>query len=50
MDLKMKKLGALLFILLLIGGAAFLWLLSQSGPDNANSEVITVDIQDKFEK
>ena len=48
--LKMKKLGVFLILVLLIGGGLFLWLLGQASPDNANSEVITIDIQDKFEK
>ncbi len=46
----MKKLGALLILLLLIGGGLFLWLLSQTGPENADTEIITIDIEDNFER
>jgi len=46
----MKKLGALLIFILLIGAGLFLWLLSQTGPENADAEVITIDIEDKFER
>lgn len=47
---EMKKLGAFIAICLLIFGGLFLWLVSQTGPENANSETITVDIEDKFER
>ncbi len=46
----MKKLGALLIFILLIGGGLFLWLLSQTGPENANTEMTTIDIEDNFER
>lgn len=46
----MKKLGALVVILFLICGAAFLWLLGKSGPENAKSETITIEVDDNFER
>lgn len=46
----MKKLGAFLAVCLLIFGGLFLWLLGQTGPEHANSETITVDIEDTFER
>lgn len=46
----MKKLGlvAALILFLLVG--IFMWLLAESGPENANSETITIELQDNFEK
>jgi len=46
----MKKLGAISVILLFVLSGLFIWLLGQSGPENANSEIITVDIKDDFER
>ncbi len=46
----MKKLGALLIIILLLFVGVFLWLLSKTGPEHANTEVITQDIEDNFER
>lgn len=46
----MKKLGLALLLILIFAGALFFWLLSQSAPENANSDVITVDIEDNFER
>lgn len=46
----MKKLGAFLFLLLLIFGGLFLFLLSKTGPENANSETVTIEIEDNFER
>ena len=46
----MKKLGAALFIVLILLAGLFVWLLGQSAPEKANSETITVDIEDKFER
>jgi len=49
-EMKMKKLGAISVILLFVLSGLFIWLLGQSGPENANSEIITVDIKDDFER
>lgn len=46
----MKKLGAFIFILILLFGGLFLWLLGQTGPENANIETVTIEIEDKFER
>ena len=46
----MKKLGAVLLICLLIFGGLFLWLLGQSGPEHADTETITVEIEDNFDR
>ncbi len=46
----MRKLGAIFLICLLIFGGLFLWLLSQTGPEQANMEMISVDIEDKTER
>ena len=47
---EMKKLGLALALILLFGAGIFLWLLSQSAPERANSETIIVDIEDNFER
>jgi len=46
----LKKLIAVLLIIAVVFGALFLWLLGQSGAENANSETIIVDVKDTFDK
>jgi len=46
----MKKLGAIAVIFLLVFGGLFLWLLGKTGPENANSETITIEVEDNFER
>jgi len=46
----MKKLGLALLLILIFMAALFFWLLSQSAPENANSEIITIDVEDNFER
>lgn len=46
----MKKLVAVLIVLLLLFGGAFLWLLGKAGPENANTETITIEVEDNFER
>ncbi len=47
---EMKKLGLALALILIFGAGLFFWLLSQSTPEQANSETVIVDIEDKFER
>lgn len=47
---EMKKLGLAFALILIFGAGLFFWLLSQSAPERANSETITVEIEDKFER
>ncbi|NNE57400.1 MAG: hypothetical protein HKN36_04770 [Hellea sp.] len=46
----MKKLSIILISLLLVLAGIFIWLVSKAGPENANTETITVTIEDNFEK
>ena len=46
----MKKLGAFLFLLLLVITGLSLWMLGQTGPDKADAEMVTTEIEDNFEK
>jgi len=46
----MKKIGLALLVLVVIFAAIFLWLLGKSSPENANTEPVTIEVQDNFEK
>ena len=45
----MKKTGILLLVFLFLLIGLFVWLLGKSHPSNANSEIITIELQDDFE-
>jgi len=44
----MKKFITILVILFLLFGAGFMFLLSKTSPDNAPSEIKTIDLSDDF--
>ncbi len=46
----MKKSLIALIIFVALLGASFMWLLAQSSPDNANSDIIQTELPDSFEK
>lgn len=46
----MKKLAVISTALAVVVFGGFFWLLSQSGPNNAPTNVTVIDLEDNYEK
>lgn len=46
----MKRIAAIAGVLVILTAAGFIWLVGQSGPDHAPKDVVTVDLEDNYER